>query len=53
LRLVHDLQPLNQVTIADSGLPPLAEQYAESFAGCACYGSLDLFVSFDQRSLDQ
>jgi len=53
LRLVHDLQPLNQVTIADSGLPPLTEQYAESFAGRACYGSLDLFVSFDQRSLDQ
>jgi hypothetical protein len=53
LRLVHDLQPLNQVTIADSGLPPFAEQYAEGFAGRACYGSLDLFVSFDQRTLDE
>jgi hypothetical protein len=53
LRLVHNLQPLNQVTIADSGLPLLAEQYAESFAGHACYGLLDLFVSFDQHSLDQ
>ena len=53
LRLVHDLQPLNQVTIADSGLPPMAEQYAESFGARACYGSLDLFVSFDQRSLDE
>jgi hypothetical protein len=53
LRLVHDLQLLNQVTIADSGLLLLAEQYAESFAGCACYGLLNLFISFDQHSLDQ
>jgi len=53
LRLVHDLQLLNQVTIADSGLPPLAEQYAESFARRVCDSSLDLFVSFDQRSLDE
>jgi hypothetical protein len=53
LQLVHDLQPLNQVMVADLGLPPLVEQYAEGFAGWACYGSLDLFVSFDQRTLDE
>jgi hypothetical protein len=53
LRLVHDLQPLNKVTIQDSSVPPLTEQYAESFAGRACYGLLDLFVSFDQRDLDE
>jgi hypothetical protein len=53
LRLVHDLQPLNKVTIQDSSVPPLTEQYAESFAGRACYALLDLFVSFDQRSLDE
>jgi hypothetical protein len=53
LQLVHDLQPLNQVTIQDSGLPPRTEQYAEACAGRACYRSLDLFISFDQRTLDE
>jgi hypothetical protein len=49
LQIVHDLQPLNnKVTITDSSVPPLTEHFAESFAGRACYSSLDLFVSFDQ-----
>jgi hypothetical protein len=52
LRIVHDLQPLNAVSIQDRGVPPLTEPYAESFGGRACYGALDLFVSFDQRVLD-
>jgi Integrase zinc binding domain/RNase H-like domain found in reverse transcriptase len=52
LRLVHDLQPLNAISIQDASVPPLTEQFAESFAARACYGSLDLFVSFDQRELD-
>ena len=51
LRIVHDLKPLNAVTIKDSALPPMVEQYAESFGGRACYGMFDLFVGFDQRSL--
>ena len=53
LRIVHDLQPLNAVTIRDSGMLPFVETLAESFAGRACYGVLDLFVAFDQRGLAQ
>ena len=52
LRLVHDLQPLNAVTIRDSALIPMVEQYAESFGGRGCYAMFDLFVGFDQRALD-
>jgi hypothetical protein len=52
LRLVHDLQPLNAVTICDAAVPPNMDQMAEDFACCGCYGVLDLFVAFDQRSLD-
>ena len=52
LRIVHDLQPLNAVSIQDRGVPPIFEPYAESFGGRACYGVFDLFVSFDQRVLD-
>ncbi len=51
LRIVHDLQPLNAVTIKDAGLPPKVEEYAESFGGRGCYGMFDLFVGFDQRKL--
>ncbi|KIO04345.1 hypothetical protein M404DRAFT_26191 [Pisolithus tinctorius Marx 270] len=32
LRLVHDLQPLNAVTIHDASVPPFIEHLAESFA---------------------
>ncbi len=51
LRIVHDLQPLNAITIRNSGVPPFIEQLAETFGGRACYGVFDLFVAFDQRLL--
>ena len=35
LRLVHDLQPLNAVTVRNSGVPPLADQLIEAMAGRA------------------
>jgi hypothetical protein len=44
LRIVHDLQPLNAVTIRNSGIPPLADQLIETMAGRSCYTMLDLFV---------
>ena len=52
LRLVHDLQPLNAVTISNSGIPPVLDQVIESMAGCSCYTILDLFVGYDHRTLD-
>lgn len=52
LRIVHDLQPLNAVTIRNSGVPPLTDQLIESMAGRSCYTMLDLFVGYDHRTLD-
>ena len=52
LRLVHDLQPLNGVTIRNSGVTPSADQVIEAMAGRACYSMLDLFVGYDHRTLD-
>ena len=49
LRLVHDLQPLNAITIRNSGVPPIADQVIEAMAGRACYSMLDLFVGYDHR----
>lgn len=50
LHLVHSL-PLNAVTIAYSGVPPFAEQLAESFADRACSGALDVYVGHDERKI--
>src|ERR1700678_1688770 len=51
LRIVQSLEPLHQVTIAHSGVPPVTEQLAEQFAGRACSSMLDLYVRYDKRAL--
>ena len=49
LRLVHNLQPLNAVTIWDSSVPPFVEHLAKSFGGYAVYSMMDLFAGYNQR----
>ena len=49
--LVHDLQPLNTVTIQDSLVPPFVEHLAESFGGYVVYGMMDLYAGYDQCPL--
>jgi hypothetical protein len=49
--IVHDLQPLNKVTIRDAGLPPILDDFVEPFAGSQCYTVFDLFWGFDARKL--
>jgi Integrase zinc binding domain/RNase H-like domain found in reverse transcriptase len=51
LRLVHSLEPLNEVTIAHSGVPPATEMLAAQFAGRACGAMFDLYVGYDERTL--
>jgi RNase H-like domain found in reverse transcriptase/Integrase zinc binding domain len=51
LRIVHDLQPLNKVTIKDAGLPPNLDEFVEQFAGHAIYSVFDLFSGYDARTL--
>ena len=51
LRIVQSLEPLNEVTIQHSGVPPYSEQLVEHFAGRACGSLLDLFVGYDERAL--
>lgn len=52
LRIVHSLEPLNAVTIAHSGVPPATEELAAHFAGRACGAIMDLYVGYDERTLD-
>ena len=49
LRVVHDLQQLNKVTIKDSGLPLNPEELIEYFTGRACYGLGDIMGGYDER----
>lgn len=51
LRIVHDLQPLNEVSIKDAGVPPKLDDFVEPFAGAQCYTVFDLFCGFDARKL--
>ena len=46
--VVHDLQPLNAVSIQDSMLPPNVHEFAESFVGYSVYGVIDLFSGYHQ-----
>ena len=47
LRIVHDLQPLNAVTIRDATLPPRVEDMIESFTGRAIFGLFDLKAGYN------
>ena len=51
LCIVQSLEPLNQVTIAHSGVPPFTEQLAEQLAGHTCNSMIDLFVGYDKSTL--
>jgi hypothetical protein len=53
IQIVHDLQKLNPVTIKDAGLPPLIEQFAESYARKSIYTLMDIYVGYDHRILGE
>lgn len=52
LRIVHDLQPLNKVTVRDAGTLPIIDDFVDGFAGRQCYTVFDLFWGFDARKID-
>ena len=53
LRLVHSLEPLNEVTIAHSGVPLATETLAAQFAGQVCGEMLDLYIGYDEQTLSE
>ncbi|MBW0538301.1 hypothetical protein O181_078016 [Austropuccinia psidii MF-1] len=52
LRIVHDLQELNKVTIKYAGLPPNVDGFVGSFSGRACYGLGDIMGGYSEREWD-
>lgn len=49
LRIIHDLQPLNKVSIRDAGQLPVIDDFVEPFGGSQCFTVFDLFWGFDAR----
>ena len=52
LRIVHDLQPLNKVSIRDASQLLIIDDFVESYGGRQCYMVFDLFWGFDARIVD-
>ena len=53
LRLVHDLQKLNGISIRDAGVPPILDEFVESYAGRSVYTVLDMYWGFHARMLHE
>jgi hypothetical protein len=51
-RIVHDLQPMNAVTIRNAMVPPNIGEFVEEAAGRQIYTMLDMYSGFDGRKLD-
>ncbi len=51
MQIVHNLQPLNAVTIHDATLPPQVDDMIESFSGQVIYGLFDLKSVYDSQIL--
>lgn len=49
--MIHDLQPLNAVTIKDAAVPPNIEPYVENCAARALYSLGDLYVGYDHAPI--
>jgi hypothetical protein len=49
LHLVHNLQPLNGVSIRDTGQAPLVDDFVNNFAGQQIYMVLDMFSGYNSQ----
>jgi len=50
---VHDLQPLNAVSIKESSISPNLDQFVDQFLGGKCFTVFDLYWGFDARKMDE
>ena len=51
LRIVHSLEPLNQVTVKHARVMLFIDQIGEHFSGRTCSRMLDLYVGYDKWGL--
>ncbi|OMJ15154.1 Retrovirus-related Pol polyprotein from transposon, partial [Smittium culicis] len=53
LRFIQDVRPVNEVTIKNASVPPVAEEFAEDFAGRPIYSTFDLISGYDQVQISE
>ena len=51
LHFIQDLQPVNKVTIHNTGVGPSIDKFTEAFAGRSIYSIKDLYSGCDQFQL--
>ena len=52
LQIVWNLEPLNEITIRDSGIPPVIDEVIEDLAGFVIYSLGDIYIGYDHRLID-
>ena len=50
---MHDLQPLNAISLKESSIPPNLDQFVDQFLSGKCFTILDLHWGFDARKMDE
>jgi hypothetical protein len=53
MAFINDVQPLNRVTLRDSGMPPSVDEFSEDFAGFPIISAIDYFSDYYQIPLDK
>lgn len=53
VRMVHNMKPLNAVTVRDAGVPPFVDHYAEQCAGRSIYTVLDILGGYNHHIVDE
>ena len=51
--MINDVQPLNEVTICDAGMPPFIDEFSEDFAGYPIVTAADYYSGYNQITLDK
>ena len=50
---IHNLQPLNKVSMRESSIPPNLDQFIDQYLDGKCFTVLDLYWEFDARKMDE
>ena len=53
LHIVHDLQPLNAISLKESSIPPNLDQFVDQFLSGKYFTVLNLYWGFNARKMDE
>ncbi|OMJ17406.1 Retrovirus-related Pol polyprotein from transposon, partial [Smittium culicis] len=53
LRFIQDVRPVNEVTIKNTSVSPITEEFSEDFVGRSIYTTFDLISGYDQIQISE